>query len=76
MIITAEALDLKVLQCSGTWVKRRNLRKKLTQVSNDLVNEKILDVKGKIRDLKAMGTTEQNLRFWYSEVTNLEIRIL
>jgi len=76
MIITSEELDLKVSRCGGTWVKRRNLRNKLTKASNDLVNEEMLIVRGKIRDLRAMGTTEQNLRFWYSELTQLEIKIL
>lgn len=76
MIITATELDLKVSQCSGTWVKRRNLRNKLTKTSNDSICGKIEEVKGKIRDLRAMGAKEQDLRFWYSEVTQLEVRIL
>lgn len=76
MIITSEELDLKVSQCGGTWVKRRNLRNKLIKESNDLVNEEIMIVRGKIRDLRAMGAKEQSLRFWYSELTQLEIKIL
>lgn len=76
MIITSDELDLKVSQCGGTWVKRRNLRNKLIKESNDLVNEEIMIVRGKIRDLRAMGAKEQSLRFWYSELTQLEIKIL
>lgn len=63
------------MQCSGTWVKRRNLREKLTGESNKLVYEQIDIYKGKIRDLRAMGAREEALRHWYAEVTKLELKI-
>jgi hypothetical protein len=76
MILTSDEIEIKVSQISGTWVKRRNLRKKLKEKSNRLINEEIQECKGKIRDLRAMAATEETLRFWYSEVTNLEIKLL
>ena len=76
MILTSDEIELKVSQVSGTYIKRRNLRKKLKEQSNSLINEKIQECKGKIRDLRAMSAKEEALRFWYSEVTKLEIKLL
>lgn len=58
------------------WIKRRNTRKKLINQHNLEVNKGILIIKGKIRDLRAMGTSEQNLRFWYSELSKKEGEII
>ena len=76
MILTDSDIEVRVSQISGTHVKRNNLRKKLKEQSNAVVTEKINECKGKIRDLRAMGVSEQALRFWYSETTNLEMKIL
>jgi uncharacterized coiled-coil DUF342 family protein len=76
MILTNDEIELKVSQIRGTHIKRNNLRKKLKEQSNNLVNEKIDECKGKIRDLRAMAATEETLRFWYTEVTNLELKLL
>jgi len=76
VVYTIEQIDLEVSQCSGTWVKRKNLRNKLTKYSNDEVNEKIAECRCKIRDLKAMGANQSNLRFWFAEITKLEMRLL
>ena len=76
MILTEQEIEDKVSQCGGTWVKRRNLRKKLAGESNRLVYEKISECKGKIRDLRAMGAREEALRHWYAEVTKYELMIL
>jgi len=76
MILTSDEIELKVSQVSGTYIKRRNLRKKLKEQSNSLINEKIQECKGKIRDLRAMAAREETLRSWYSEVTNLELKLL
>jgi hypothetical protein len=75
-IRTEEEIDAIVASITGTWVKRRNARKKLAGWSNELVNEEIMICKGKIRDLRAMGNSEQALRHWYAEVTKLELKIL
>lgn len=76
MIRTAEEIETIAMQCKGTWVKRKNLRKKLTEESNRLVYDRIDICKGKIRDLRAMGAKEEALRSWYAEVTKLEVQIL
>jgi hypothetical protein len=76
MILTNDEIELKVSKIRGTHIKRNNLRRKLKDQSNNLVNEKIDECKGKIRDLRAMAATEETLRFWYSEITNLEIKLL
>lgn len=76
MILTADEIELKVSQVSGTYIRRNNRRRKLKQKSNDCVNEKIKVCKGKIRDLRAMGAKEEVLRFWYSQVTKLEVQLL
>ena len=76
MILTSDEIEIKVSQVSGTYIKRRNLRKKLKEQSNSLINEQIQECKGKIRDLRAMSAKEETLRFWYSEVTNLELKLL
>lgn len=75
MIRSAEEIEAIVMQCNGTWVKRRNLRKNLAGESNRLVYEQIDICKGKIRDLRAMGAKEEALRHWYAEVTKLELKI-
>ena len=76
MILTEIDIDLRVSQISGTHIKRNNLRRNLKRQSNDLVNEEIHICKGMIRDLRAMGAREEALRYWYSQVTNLEVQIL
>ena len=76
MILTDQDIDVRVSQISGTHIKRNNLRKKLKEKSNSLVNEKIQECKGKIRDLRAMSAKEETLRYWYSQVTKLEIQLL
>ena len=76
MVYTADQIEWEVSQCGGTWVKHRNLRSKLTKDSNDEINEKIAEFKGKVRDLKAMGASQSNLRFWFAEITQLEMRLL
>ena len=40
------------------------------------MHEDILIIKGKIRDLRAIGTSEQNLRFWYAELSKKEDEII
>lgn len=76
MVLTEQEIENKVSQCSGTWVKRRNMRKKLAEESNRFVYKKIDECKGKIRDLRAMGAREEALRHWYAEVTKYELMIL
>ena len=75
-IRTADEIESIVSQCSGAHVRRNNIRKQLREASNELVNEKIAECKGKIRDLKANGAHQQDLRDWYAEVTKWELKLL
>ena len=75
-VFSASEIEKIVMGVEGTWVKRRNVRNKLVANSNKLVNEKIMEAKDKIRDLRAMGSRECALRHFYSEVTSLELKII
>jgi hypothetical protein len=75
-IMTTQQIDAEVSKCQGTWVKRRNLRKRLISKSNAEVSEKIEEVKGKIRCLRAMGAREEDLRFWHAERTKYEVMLI
>lgn len=74
MILTDADIELRVSQISGTHIKRNNLRAKLKDASNKLIENKIMECKGRVRDLRALGSKEEDLRFWYSEITNLELK--
>lgn len=76
MIHTEQSIEAEVSQISGTWVKRRNLRNKLTAASNKIVNERIETLKREIRGLKAEGVKQQMLAPVYAKITQLEIRLL
>ncbi len=75
-ILTIEEIEKQVSACSDTWVKRRNLRRKLINESNSAVLDEISVIKAKIRDLRAMGSREEVLRHWHSQVTKFELMIL
>jgi hypothetical protein len=75
MIYTEEQIEWEVSQVSGTWVKRRNLRKKLTEASNKTVNNRIEILRREIRSLKAAGIKEQALSPVYGKITQLQIRL-
>lgn len=76
MIFTQEEIDLKVSQCGGTWVKRRNLRKRLTKTSNDEIAVRIEVIKREVRLLKLDGFTEKDCRNLYENITKLELQLL
>ena len=73
---TAEEIELEVDKLSGGWVKRRNLRARLTLENNKHVDREISDISAVIRNLRAIGTTEQNIRHWYAEKSKLEFKKL
>ena len=76
MAYTAEQIDWEVSQCGGTWVKHRNLRNKLIEESNKIINDRINKLKQEIRSLKAAGIKQQALSPIYAKVTQLEMRLL
>ena len=73
-IMTPEEIELEVRKIKGTWVKRSNARKRMIGQSNSEINEKIMEARGKIRDLRSLGAKEETLRYWYSEITKLELQ--
>ena len=76
--MTGKAMSIREIAAlvsltEGTWVKRRNVRKKLIKQSNDELSRKIREIKDEIRTLKAGGAKEQELRELYSKITKLEL---
>ena len=76
MIYTAAQIDQKVSQISGTWVKRKNLKKKLTAASNKVTDGRIEAIRYEVRRSKDLGVRQQELAPFFSDITNLEIRYL
>lgn len=76
MVYTAEQIEWEVSQIGSTWVKHRNLRKKLTEASNKIINDRINKLKQEIRSLKAAGIKQQTLSPVYAKITQLEMRLL
>lgn len=76
MIRTEEEIELIVSKCSGTHVKRNNLRRKLVCQTNDEITTRINVIQKEIRKLKADGFTQQDLRGLYANITKLEVQIL
>lgn len=76
MILTIEQVENEVSKVAGTWVKRRNLRKRLTEQSNKEVNREIDEIKKQIRCLKSQGLYQADFRSMYSEITQLELRLI
>ena len=76
MVYTAEQIEFEVSQIGGTWVKHRNLRKKLINRSNKIINERINKLKQEVRSLKAAGIKQQALSPVYAKITQLEMRLL
>ena len=73
---TADQIELEVSRCSGAWVERVNLRKRLIKESNKLINKQIDEIKIKVRCLKAQGLYGFDFRSMYAEITQLETRLL
>ena len=76
MVYTAEQIEWEVSQVGGTWVKHRNLRKKLTDASNKIINYRIDKLKKEVRSLKSAGIKQQALSPVYAKITQLELRLL
>lgn len=76
VIYTAEQIEWEVSQIGGTWVKHKNLRRKLTESSNKIVKGRIDKLKQEVRSLKAAGIKQQALSPVYAKITQLELRLL
>lgn len=75
-IRTMPEIEQIVSSFSGTWVRRKNAEKKLILWSNELVNTEIELIKSRVRLLKAQGLYEADFRSMYSDITQLELRLL
>ncbi|AUR89651.1 hypothetical protein NVP1127O_59 [Vibrio phage 1.127.O._10N.286.52.E12] len=75
-IRTEKEIEQIVAGVGGTWVKRRNARKKLTDWSNALLEEEINIQRAMIRKHRAGGAKEGDLRCHFAEITRLELQKL
>lgn len=71
---TIQEIEKLTRRMEGTWVRRRNARKKMIAWSNELVDEAINEKRKEIRSLKAEGVKERDFREHYAEVTRLEMQ--
>tara|TARA_R110000850_G_scaffold99302_1_gene205774 strand:- start:239 stop:475 length:237 start_codon:yes stop_codon:yes gene_type:complete len=77
MIYTMAEIDREVYKdVDCTWVKHKNLQRKMVNESNSEVNEKIEVIKKEVKRLRAQGVKQWDLCAHYSNITNLELRLL
>ena len=76
MILTAEEIEAQVMQTIGTWVKRRNLRRKLISENNSKINFVISEIDKELRRCKATTLTEKDLRVLYSFKSKMQRKLL
>ena len=70
-IYTPDQIEAACRKCGGTWVKRRNLRRNMRQVTNQTIDRMIAE---KRREVRAMiSSPEGEKRALYAEITRLEI---
>lgn len=68
MIISLEQIEHRVLSCGGTHVKRNNIRKRLKEENNKECEKNIERLRALVRELKAGGEKEGDLRKYYSQI--------
>lgn len=73
-IRTEDEIDLIVSRVPGTWVKHRNVRAKLVQASNDLVETEIANIKKVIRGMISEKACKK--RPLYAQVTHWELQLI
>lgn len=76
MILTRQEIEDRVTQCGGTWVKRRNLQRKLISMSNEHVNFVIEEIDAELRRCKASTLKESDLRLLYSFKSKMQRRLI
>lgn len=75
-IRTMKEIEHIVKGVQGSWVRRRNAKRRLIDWSNELVNKEIEIHRSKIRGMKASGAKDGHLRSMYADVALLEVMIL
>ena len=76
MILTEQEIEDIVSQVSGTYIKRRNTRRKLVEASNDAVNFVISEIDTELRRCRASTLKEGDLRLLYSFKSKMQRRLL
>ena len=76
MILTEQEIEDKVSQCGGTWVKRRNFRRKLISVNNERVKFVIDEIDSELRRCRASTLKESDLRLLYSFKSKMQRRLM
>ena len=72
--LAIKEIDKKVFSVKGTWVKHRNLRKKLNSQHNEFINGAIEEINKKVRLM--VGIKEQEKRGLYHAKTVLELQVI
>lgn len=76
MILTEQEIEDRVSQCGGTWVKRRNLRRRLIASNNEKVNFVIGEIDAELRRCRASTLKEGDLRLLYSFKSKMQRRLM
>lgn len=76
MILTRQDIEDRVSQCGGTWVKRKNLQRKLIAASNESVNFVIGEIDAELRRCRASTLKESDLRLLYSFKSKMQRRLI
>ena len=71
-IYTEDQIETACRKCGGTWVKRRNLRKRMKQITNQTIDRLIAEKRKTLRSM--ISKPESEKRAIYSEITQLEIQ--
>lgn len=72
--VAIKEIDKKVFSVKGTWVKHRNLRKKLNAQHNEFINGAIDEINKKIRLM--VGHKEHEKRGIYHAKTILQLQVI
>lgn len=75
-VMTAQEIERVVMLIDGTWIKRRNARKNLTDASNKEVSRQISKIESELRKLKACGASQQDLRLLFSDLSRLKNKLI
>ena len=73
---SSKEIEQEVSKLSCGWVKRKNLREKLTCENNEYLERCVRLIQENIRALKASGAKQSYLRSYYAAITEMELKKL